>query len=84
MNKITGRLLILNIDKDEDISNWASSDGDRIVTFKVAFYPFFIKILYIQTEFRGADFYPLEIFPKPNRDSDSVKNSESRDIKNLT
>ena len=43
MNKITGRFLILNIDKDEDISNWASSDGDRIVTSKVAFYPFLLK-----------------------------------------
>ena len=26
----------------------------------------------------------MEIFAKPNRDSDSVKNSESRDIKILT
>ena len=26
----------------------------------------------------------MEIFPKPNRDSDSVKNSESDDIKILT
>ena len=26
----------------------------------------------------------MEIFPKPNRDSDSVKNSESHDIKFLT
>ena len=26
----------------------------------------------------------MEIFPNPNRDSDSVKNSESDDIKSLT
>ena len=39
---------------------------------------------YKQAEFRGADFLPVEIFPKPNRDSDSVKNSESHDIKCLT
>ena len=40
--------------------------------------------LYPYAEFRGADFLPVEIFPKPNRDSDSVKNSESHDIKFLT
>ena len=33
---------------------------------------------------RGVDFYPLEIFSKQNGDSNSVKNSESRDIKSLT
>ena len=38
----------------------------------------------IQAEFRGADFFPVEIFPKPNGDSNSVKNSESHDIKFLT
>ena len=31
-------------------------------------------------EFRGADFCPVHIFPNPNTDSDSVKNSESDDI----
>ena len=29
-------------------------------------------------------FFPVEIFPNPNRDSDSVKNSESHDIHFLT
>jgi len=29
-------------------------------------------------------FFPVEIFPMPNGDSDSVKNSESHDIKFLT
>ena len=29
-------------------------------------------------------FFPVKIFAKPNRDSDSVKNSESHDIKILT
>ena len=38
----------------------------------------------MQAEFRGADFFPVHIFPNPNRDSDSVKNSESNDIKILT
>ena len=37
-----------------------------------------------QAEFRGANFFPVEIFLKSNRDSDSVKNSESHDIKFLT
>ena len=37
-----------------------------------------------KAEFRGADFFPVEIFPNPNTDSDSVKNSESHDIKFLT
>ena len=35
-------------------------------------------------EFQGVDFCPVEIFPKPNRDSDSVKNSASHDIKFIT
>ena len=35
-------------------------------------------------EFRGADFFPVEISPNQNKDSDSVKNSESYDIKFLT
>ena len=39
---------------------------------------------YAQAEFRGADFFPVEIFPNPKRDSDSVKNSEVYDIKMLT
>ena len=39
---------------------------------------------YYQAEFRGADFCPVEIFPNPNRDSDSVKNSESDDIERIT
>ena len=32
-------------------------------------------------EFRGADFFPMEIFPKLNIYSDSVKNSENSDDK---
>ena len=40
--------------------------------------------MYAQAEFREADFFPVEIFPNPNTDSDSVKNSESHDIKFLT
>ena len=40
--------------------------------------------VYRWAKFRGANFFPVEIFPKPNRDSDSVNNSKSHDIKFLT
>ena len=36
-------------------------------------------MLHMKAEFR-ADFFPMKIFPKPNRNSNSVKNSESDDI----
>ena len=44
----------------------------------------FLNDYNIQAEFRGADFFPVEIFSKPNGDSNSVKNSESHDINFLT
>ena len=39
--------------------------------------------IHIKAEFRGANFFTVEIFPKQNRDSDPVKNSESHDMKIL-
>ena len=38
---------------------------------------------YYQAEFREANCFAVEIFPSPNRVSDSVSDADSRDIKIL-
>ena len=64
------------IGKDEKGRGGIHSGKFSVVKFNLMTYSY--------AEFRGADFFPVEIFPKPNGDSNSVKNSESHDIKFLT
>ena len=40
--------------------------------------------MYSWAEFRGANFFPVEIFSGPNTVTDSVSDAESCDIKILT